>query len=290
MDIIFPGLFPSLAPRLNFMTAREQKVKGGFYLFFYMHSAWAEVRNCGFMWEPGAFAAILVFMLSYRFSVNGFKVDKYIIVYLLALLTTVSTAGFLALFLISLAYMLTIKKHILFYYLIVIPLFLWFSYNYYKSSEFLFGKIEYYQQLGSNTWEWEFEEQSVVRVSRVGIALITLEESLHWPFGFGASKSDYTLNKYGNISGPNSLATILHQWGWPGLLFIIYIIFWFFRRNTEQTPSLLFTIAFCIVLFSNPFLLKYLVYSLPYFYFLYGKNIRYKQSSYQTHKIFNLKN
>ena len=54
-ESIFPSFVQSLAPYLNFMTQAEQTESGGFYLFFYMHSGWAQfmggiVRNCGFMW------------------------------------------------------------------------------------------------------------------------------------------------------------------------------------------------------------------------------------------------
>lgn len=272
IDQIFPGLFNSLAPHLNFITTPEQKQRGGFYIFTYMHSAWGSGRNAGFMWEPGGYAAILIFILSYRLSANGFKVDKYVTVYLIAILTTFSTAGYLALFLIIVAFIINVKRYRYLMIISILPLFLWASLNIFKSNEFMEEKIHRYLKQGTDIYEWEFGGQSKLILTRLGIALVTLEESAQWPFGFGISKSAYTLNKYGDVVGPNSLADILHKWGWFGLFYFYYITYRFYRRNCGKAESLLFTISFFIVLFSNPFFLSYLIYSLPYYVFIYNKN------------------
>lgn len=275
--IVFPSLFSSLASSLNFMTEKEQKFVGGFYTFFYMHNVNAVGRNSGFMWEPGGFASVLIIILAYRLSTNNFKIDKYITIYLIALITTYSTAGYLALFFVVFAYIVNSDKNKFFYFIVLLPLFLWFSYSYYQKSDFMANKIEDYSDRGVDTWEYEFDGELTIRVTRLGIAIITLDESVHWPFGFGINKSDYTVEKYGHVEGPNSLAEILHIWGWLGLLYISYVFFWVFRRNVNLSISLLLTTAVFIVLFSNPFHFKYLVYSLVYYHFLYGRKFQYEK-------------
>jgi hypothetical protein len=57
-----------------------------------------DIRNCGFMWEPGAYAAVLLLTLYINIFREGenFKSRKNI-VFIFALLTTQSTMGFLSL-------------------------------------------------------------------------------------------------------------------------------------------------------------------------------------------------
>ena len=97
-QLLGESIFHSLAPKLNFLTQELQKQAGGWSLFVYTFNGFAVDRNSGFMWEPGAYAAILIFFLYYRLFINNFKVDIKVIIILIALFTTFSTAGYLALF------------------------------------------------------------------------------------------------------------------------------------------------------------------------------------------------
>jgi hypothetical protein len=271
LQLVMPSLFYSLSGYLNFMTGEAHKMYGNWYVFIYMFTTFHLTQNAGFMWEPGAFAAVLIFGIVYRISTNGFIIDKYIIVFFIALLTTVSTAGYLAIAFIILAFLLK-KGKSNYAILFMIPVAFYFAYNFYNESEFLSGKIDKYLELGADTRE------GTLRVSRLGIAIITLESSLHWPFGNGVIDSSYILQNYGEVEGPNSLATILHQWGWIGLAYITYILYKFIRLLPTSNYSIFLLIAFLIVLFSNPFGFRYLVYSIPYYMFSYSRNLKYKQS------------
>ena len=62
------------------------------------------VRNCGFMWEPGAYAGILIFMIVYHLFSNSFKLDWKIMFLTLCVITTYSTAGYLAFFCVIILY------------------------------------------------------------------------------------------------------------------------------------------------------------------------------------------
>ena len=74
-QLLGESIFHSLAPKLNFLTQELQKQAGGWSLFVYTFNGFAVDRNSGFMWEPGAYAAILIFFLYYRLFINNFKVD-----------------------------------------------------------------------------------------------------------------------------------------------------------------------------------------------------------------------
>jgi hypothetical protein len=63
---------------------------------------YAPFRNSGFMWEPGAFAAMLSLPLYFNLSRNNFTWNRKLIVMVIALLTTQSTMGYLVFLLLGL--------------------------------------------------------------------------------------------------------------------------------------------------------------------------------------------
>jgi hypothetical protein len=273
LQLAVPSIFYNLSGALNFMTGDAHKMAGNWYIFFYMFTVWHPLQNSGFMWEPGAFAAVLIFGLVYRISKNGFIIDKYVIIFFVALLTTVSTAGYLAIAFIIIAFLLEKGKrnYAIFF---MIPIFFYFAINFYHQSDFLSGKIDTYLEMGTDTRL--HERGDILRVSRLGIAMITVESSLQWPFGNGVFDSSYIIQKYGDVEGPSSLTTILHQWGWIGLFFTVYILYKFILLPRDIPYSLLLVVALLIVLFSNPFSFKYLVYSIPYYMFSFANVWKYK--------------
>lgn len=54
------------------------------------------IRNCGFAWEPGPYAVFLSLAIWIRLLENNFRLDKHIWVMLIAIITTFSTTGYLA--------------------------------------------------------------------------------------------------------------------------------------------------------------------------------------------------
>jgi hypothetical protein len=270
IQLIYPSLFYSLSSLLNFMTQSEQVSAKGWYLFIYMFSGWGAHRNCGFMWEPGAFASILVIFIMYRFQTNNFKLDKIIILFSIALITTFSTAGYLAFGFIMAAYMYKNKiKLINPLYLFLYIFLIIGGYYTYKKEIFMEPKIVQYIEQGTDSY---VHYSGILRVSRLGIAIIALDYSTQWPFGNGILKSETKLKKYGDVSGPNSLANILHQWGFIGLIIFFIIFFRFFRYYSHSNiVSFLFLFALSIVLFSNPFAFKYLIYAVFFYTFIYLK-------------------
>lgn len=67
------------------------------------HYSYDAYRNCGMFWEPGAFAGYLVIGLLFKvWNEEGFVMDRKGLVMLAALLTTQSTTGYAAFFVLSL--------------------------------------------------------------------------------------------------------------------------------------------------------------------------------------------
>ncbi len=269
LQIFFPSIILELGDKLNFITADVFKDAGGWYIFTYNFTAWHPFRNSGFMWEPGAFAGILIFAITYRLIINQFTLDRYVFVFIIGVLTSVSTAGYIALGIIILSFLFYHSRK---YYLLLLllPFVIYFGYSFYKSQDFMVNKINDYKERGTDTWE--VEDADITRVTRLGIAIITLEESIKWPFGYGILESDYKLKTYGNVVGPNSLASILHQWGWFGLIGYWYLLLKFYRMfGLKKRYAFILMISFSVMLFSNPFLFKYLIYSIPFYVLSFSK-------------------
>lgn len=69
------------------------------YLFFTLYNSHIS-RNCGFCWEPGVFACILSLTLLFSLLQNGFKFKRQSYVLAIALITTLSTTGYIMLLII----------------------------------------------------------------------------------------------------------------------------------------------------------------------------------------------
>jgi len=189
-------------------------------------------------------------------------------VYIIALLSTISTAGYLAFFPLTITYFIKNKWKLYnpFYWAVLISFVIYIP-RFYNESPFMRDKIETYIERGTDTWE---HESGITRVSRLGVAMITLDYSLRWPFGNGILVNQYQLQKYGDVGGPNSLAQILHEWGWIGLFLFYYFFYKYYRfMSREKFLPFLFLISVSIVLFSNPFYFKYLIYTFIFYSMLF---------------------
>lgn len=101
-------------------------------------------------------------------------------------------------------------------------------------------------------------------------APVEFEASLRWPFGNGVIKNSYILHKYGDVFGPNSLAEILRQWGWLGIFCLIYFYSHFVKMFYKSNLFIIcFVFSIGIVMFSNPFIFKYLIYAILFYILLY---------------------
>ena len=81
IEVIAPSFVNSLTPYLNFMLRGKMLENGDFYIIIYNHlgeyNKYYGVfpRNCGFMWEPGAYAMVLNFMIVYKLHRDNYVLD-----------------------------------------------------------------------------------------------------------------------------------------------------------------------------------------------------------------------
>ncbi|WP_266363230.1 hypothetical protein [Tellurirhabdus rosea] len=185
-------------------------------------------RNSGPFWEPGAFGVFLNLALTFSIMQDKRLATRRNGVLLLTLLTTISTAGYLTLFVIAMGYILTspalkpaVKGTVL---LILFPLFL----TLYTQTQFLSGKVK--QNVSMST-----EDSS----SRFGSAFFDLMDISRSPLiGFGRLAE----NRFGQaarsgdlkvIHRNNGITYLMVTYGLPLFLAYFTLLFLFFKRYTR---------------------------------------------------------
>ncbi len=270
VDASMPGLFDSLSPYLNIITKEAQKEVGGWYIGIYMHNAWAYLptglyRNSGFMWEPSAYGMMLIVALSIKLSVSKGKWDNKSKFLGVCLLTTFSTAAYIA-FIFLLLYSL-LKKDVNNKIVLVLYVSVLFIISFYLIQlDFIGTKINDFIQTSEESYY--FEGGDVWRVNRISILVYNFEQSLVNPFGNGLYESSYLIKKYQHtFSGSNTIANVLYVWGYLGVFFLITYSFKFFSRslNNNNLLALILMAAYFSVLFSNDMDFKPLIYTVGFF-------------------------
>ncbi len=281
VEVIAPSFVKSLTPYLNFLLHGRMLANGDFYIIVYKHlGAYAHYygifpRNCGFMWEPGAYAWILNFMIVYKLHRDNYVLDKKVLLLVLALISTFSTAGYLGLFFIVIFYLIKRGTRTA---LLILPFvflaFIFGSVKLFNSADFMSEKLTYYQEIGMDVREATFGEQSWERVTRIAMGRISLENSLVRPWGDGINLSSYIVRKYGEISSPNALASLLSEWGWLGFIAFVIAVWRFNPAGFKKGFGPLLLIPLFISLFSNPFNnCRYLMFAI-FYYSIICKNFR----------------
>lgn len=184
---------------------------------FQSYQAYDLLRNCGFMWEPGYFAVVIIFGIGFNWLLSGIKFNLKFIIYLIALLTTFSTAGYISLVII-LSIALLRKINILRIVLLLSLLILFSSYVY--KMEFMGGKIaKNIEYINEDTFNYVDAYQSV-KLSRLQIAIYDIDRLARYPFGFGIN--DRVSFENVDVVGTNGLTGLLKMWG--VFIFVYFII------------------------------------------------------------------
>ena len=272
IEVIFPTFVKSLIPYLNFLERWRMLAHGDFYIFFYNHLEANQTyygifpRNSGFMWEPGAYALFLSLLIALHINKTDYKIDWKLCFLIIAMISTFSTSGYLTLFVFSILFIINnenLRRNYIFAILFLLIDIVLILYTF-DSAEFLSEKINNYIVQGDSVGNQYFENESWKRVSRLGFAQISLDNSFIHPWGDGINLSNYILINYGNISSANSLASLLVQWGWFGFIYFLYSLAKLNPNNKKMGWLLLGTLP--IPLFSNPFsTMRYLIFALFFF-------------------------
>jgi len=254
LNVLFPEIFNSMTPIFKPFTSevfyRKEIQANYWYSFFYTNSGRGEIRNSGFMFEPGAFAMIIIIAIISNWVTSGVIFNKKIYLYVLALITTLSTMGYISLFILIISFFIYKKKTYILLVFIAFIMFFNFSIN---SIDFLGSKLNsYLEEYDSNTiYEQGYSDR--LEANRVLYFSICIKKSLDYPFGYGVLDTEESTSKSSKIVGVNGLGEILVEWGWLGVVFLIISIYNFCKSNYFNIYiTFLFSIIILITFFSNP--------------------------------------
>ncbi|MFZ4105143.1 hypothetical protein [Flavobacterium sp.] len=244
----------------NVISANLERENFSNSIFFTMINGVHKDRNCGFMWEPGAFGAMLIIAFVIYLYSSNFKLNKKVFVYVIIILSTYSTTTYLNLLLVPFLYLFNSKtsNKIFTGSLILIVAILFLS----LSTTTVLDKINFqFSNLDNDLIRLDYNLQEVVVLDRLA-SLVYLFPKIQENYLVGTGwtyVNEIALEKAVSLS--NGVAFYLVMFGLVGIVFFIYTVyktgFLFFNSNRNQ--SILFAIVVLNIGFSNPVLL------LPFF-------------------------
>ncbi len=239
-------------------------------LFFYVH--FLEVfRNTGIFREPGVYMIYLNIAILFELFYFNKPNKKHILVFVIALMTTLSTGGFLVFLMIFITYFLKTKKirkylqSLVFGALIVLIVSL--NFDYFESSLMKFDPAS--TNYGS----------TVARIASVTVPLNIFMDSPMIGVGFANFESLYQTYSYElfgfiMLSGGHSTNTLINALATFGIIYFILIVIGYYKFTKVFSKSLLIRILIFtsfILMFSNEDIRYSLLYSTLLF---YGYNLK----------------
>lgn len=201
-------------------------------------------RNCGPFWEPGAFQGFLNLSLWFELTINRER-DKYwklrIIVFIITVLTTLSTGGYVALFTILLFHFAQDKSKGQVWKLLGAAVTLVVSIYLYFKLDFLGDKIANDE-------------------GRVKFSFTDFPNPMYAIAGYGYSTESFSQS---SLSSASSIYNLFRYLGISG--FLVFMLHLFFNKTHHHFP---FFIVICIILMNEPFLSNALIWwGMPFVYY-----------------------
>jgi hypothetical protein len=182
-----------------------------------------DIRNSGFVWEPGAFGCFLMIALLFHFFRNKFIFDKKAYILIVGVITTLSTTNYLALIiLLFLAYRYRVPKLNL-YVLLMIPVFIILV----ITIPFLGDKIaniylDDMKGLENLKKIAKYHRDDQIPLNRFA-SMVYLWDNLGPNLILGLSnKYDEYINKVYNLNISNGIFDFFAKFGIFGFLFLLY--------------------------------------------------------------------
>jgi hypothetical protein len=221
--------------------------------FTYLHA----VRNSGCMWEPGAFAALLIIVLWLSYF-DGNEISKRIrLIFIITLLTTFSTFGYIVFGVIllfrNLLQVNSSKKFISLLFMFGTFLYLFFN------SELLGNKI--FEQVSNVQEELNKVNKNPnyqLSITRFASFAIDYPKILKSPLlGYGidinTTNEKVMYNDYGsNVIRSSGILVIFLQLGFIGFCLYFLILFQTFKKLSNRYYAWATLVIFFLLLFSNP--------------------------------------
>jgi len=257
-----------------------------FYTFdhAYFERSYPIIRNAGFAWEAGAFAAFVNLALFIRIESNKLTISKILrdrisLIFILSVLSTASTSGYIAMFVILLFISFSEKSSWKFLFSVIVSSIIIIS----------FMNIEF---LGEKTMG-QLEEAQYSQ-NRFGSAILDWNDIKKRPLT-GWSRDEEVLFKGDAFTyvthRPNGITNLLRLYGFlyfiPMMLIMFYSLRSYFRHINSAKPGLysIFMIFLILLLaFSQLILLSFFITSLMFLYLAYERPLIKSNTQRIIHK------
>ena len=238
---LFTNMIPDTAMKIASLFPQTSHGYNFIYLVHWInpsgrHVEYGLIRNAGCSWEPGRFAIMLclaIMMNIYRKGVS-FRKNKNVVVLLITLLTTMSTTGYVMIFVIY-SYMFIkniFSKYTLFFLIITLPLAYWgMQLNFIGEKLEKSLKVEEIMEHIEDSYSWSEENADgsiAYSMDRFPSFFFEYENFTHDPIiGYGSLVSDsyFMKTRTTAIGFTGGLMTLFSRYGVFMALFFIYALY-----------------------------------------------------------------
>jgi hypothetical protein len=250
LSLLVPSFFENLTsifrPFTNEVFYRKESQQHYFYSFFFVFKGGDTIyRNNGFMWEPGAYAMLLNILLAYNFSKNEVLFNRRNVLYILALITTFSTAGYISLFILLLLFLFKDQNiHIKLIAAILGIL----AISWLLNVDFLLPKIERFIQSAQEGSVAHQGYRDLYEANRILSFKLLFDKFILFPLGWGCVQDNSSYMALNQIVTVNGIGNILVTWGILGFCFFMFSI-WLFQLFKIKFNSIYFIHIGCSIIF-----------------------------------------
>ncbi len=214
------------------------------------------IRNSGAFWEPGAFAGFLIIALLLNLIHGKNLKDKKNLFFIIAIISTFSTTGYLALLFLLFSYFFHLsigfKKYIVLFLILIIAIISFYS------LDFLSDKV------GSQFTNAEYGNANNLGSNRFGSAYLDWLKIRESPLiGFG--KTDQQVAEYSfqevYFHRNNGLTELMVKFGFIGFIFYMFFLYIFLKRYCHYSYfnyrfAIYSLVIFLIIGFSETYFLR----------------------------------
>jgi hypothetical protein len=256
--LLMPNVISSIMTTFDVSNSSQATIKANIFIFsltndeLYLNEGYTISRNSGFSWEPGRYAAMLVFAIFFnlvrtRFS---FKKNYGLVVLLIALFSTQSTTGISALLAILAIYLYNLRKtnHKYLLLLISVPLVVFLL-----NLPYMMNKINALSNTKVTRSKIEtdlvyFDKKTYVPQRFDGLAFEWMNIINDPILGYGFNEDDNFVRKTisSNIGLSNGVFKIIAKFG-TLLGIIFYIILYLSSKKMSELFSYRGTIFFMLI-------------------------------------------
>jgi hypothetical protein len=286
-NLFFSQLFNAMTSLQNYLGITPPLQHEGLYyantLFYTINSVGN--RNCGFMFEPGAFGSILAIAIGLNIIHNNFNLKNIrLFVLLIALATTQSTTAFLALACVIVFYLVNkgLGRGVILIPFGVVVIFFLFQLPF-MSKKISFAANNPERQLSTNIQlaQDSNREQSLGRFAGLLLNLGDFRKSPIVGIGGHSTIMEKSEHRW-NVSSVNGLGDYLATFGLLGILFLIYNLSKTFKSITTDygikghyyLVLIVLVISFSFMLIESPLFFAFQIYYISKVKIITGSDLR----------------